>query len=43
MKKAVNDMDDKTFEAYMKYHFSICEREDLVGISNHTLDIFKKL
>lgn len=43
MKKAVDDMDDKTFEAYMKYHFSICERGDLVGISNHTLDIFKKL
>ncbi|HBH95540.1 MAG TPA: SAM-dependent methyltransferase [Ruminococcaceae bacterium] len=43
MQKTVDEMDDKTFEKYMKYHFSICEREDLVGISNHTLDIFRKL
>ncbi len=41
--KMLEEMDDKTFEAYMKYHFSICERQDLVGFSNHTLDIFKKL
>ncbi|MDR0906241.1 MAG: class I SAM-dependent methyltransferase [Oscillospiraceae bacterium] len=35
-------MDDATFELYLKYHFFICERADMVGISHHTLDIFRK-
>lgn len=43
MQRTIDEMDDETFEEYMKYHFSICEREDLVGFSNHTLDIFRKL
>ena len=25
------------------YHFAICERPDLVGASNHFLDVFRKL
>lgn len=43
MQRTIDEMDDGTFEIYMRYHFSVCEREDLVGASNHTLDIFKKL
>ncbi|MBD5082285.1 MAG: class I SAM-dependent methyltransferase [Ruminococcaceae bacterium] len=43
MQRTLEVMDDQTFETYMKYHFSICEREDLVGFSCHTLDIFRKL
>ena len=43
MQRTLEAMDDQTFETYMRYHFSICEREDLVGFSTHTLDIFKKL
>lgn len=43
VQRVLDEMDDKTFEAYLKYHFSICERGDLVGFSNHTLDIFRKL
>ena len=39
----VDEMDDETFLLYMKYHLSICERKDMVGASNHTLDIFKKI
>lgn len=42
IKDTVNAMDDETFELYLKYHFAICERCDLVGASNHTLDIFRK-
>lgn len=29
-------------EKYLKFLFAICEREDLVGISQHMLDIFRK-
>ena len=39
----VDEMDDETFLLYMKYHLSICERKDMVGASNHTLDIFRKI
>lgn len=37
----IDNMDDKTFEIYFRYHMSICERPDLVGASNHILDVFK--
>ena len=38
----INKMDDKTFETYIKYHLSICERLELLGASSHVLDIVKK-
>lgn len=38
----LNKMDNNTFEAYLKYHFSTCERMDLMGAAAHTLDILKK-
>ncbi len=42
MRDAIDAMDRETFETYLKYHFSICERPDLVGASNHFLDVFRK-
>lgn len=42
MREAIDNMDNDTFELYLKYHFATCEREDLVGITNHVVDIFKK-
>ncbi len=42
IKEAVDEMDDKTFEIYLKYHFSICERPDMAGATYHMLDIFRK-
>ena len=42
MRQAVDEMDDELFELYLKYHFAICERADLVGASHHILDIFRK-
>ena len=39
---AVDGMDDKAFEMYMKYHLCICERKDMVGASSHMLDVFRK-
>ncbi len=42
MRETVDQMDDKMYEFYLKYHFATCERTDMVGYSNHTLDIFRK-
>jgi ubiquinone/menaquinone biosynthesis C-methylase UbiE len=43
MRGTVDDMDDATYEWYLKYHFSICERPDMAGLTHHSLDIFRKL
>ncbi len=42
MKETVDQMDDKTYALYLKYHLSTCERPELMGYSHHTLDIFRK-
>ncbi|WHH58558.1 class I SAM-dependent methyltransferase [Petroclostridium sp. X23] len=42
MREAIDTMDNATFELYLKYHFSTCEREDLMGITSHAIDIFRK-
>ena len=39
---AVDEMDEKAYDMYTKYHFCICEREDMVGASSHMLDVFRK-
>ena len=38
----IDSMDDETFDKWMDYHFTICERQDLIGASHHTLDILQK-
>ena len=43
MRPVIDEMDDAFFELYLKYHFTICERPDMVGVSHHFLDIFRKL
>ena len=42
MRDTVEQMDAEVYELYLKYHFSICERPDMIGYSHHTLDIFRK-
>lgn len=42
MRQTIDEMDDELFELYLKYHFAICERADLVGASHHILDVFRK-
>ncbi len=42
MRDVVDSMDDEMFDLYLQYHFSICERPDLVGASHHMLDILRK-
>ena len=40
--QAVDEMDDEVFDIYLRYIFSVCERTDMVGATNHILDIFRK-
>lgn len=42
MRNTVENMDDRMYELYLKYHLAVCERPDMVGYSHHTLDIFRK-
>ncbi|MCL1820764.1 MAG: class I SAM-dependent methyltransferase [Oscillospiraceae bacterium] len=42
MREAVDSMDDATFELYLRYHLATCEREDMVGFTSHSLDIFRR-
>ncbi len=38
----IDNMDGETYAKWLEYHFATCERQDLVGASNHTLDILAK-
>ena len=38
----LNKMDEETFDTYLKYHLSTCERPELIGASSHVLDILRK-
>lgn len=42
MRAAVDEMEDELFQLYLRYHFSICERPDMVGATHHILDVFRK-
>ena len=42
MREYIDAMDDETFDKWMDFHFTICERQDLIGASHHTLDILQK-
>lgn len=42
MRDTVDQMDDAMYELYLKYHLTTCERQDMIGYSHHTLDIFRK-
>ena len=38
----VNNMDEETYNHYVNYHLSVCNRKDLIGYSGHILAIAKK-
>lgn len=42
MRECIDEMDDATFDVWMKYHFATCERQDLIGATNHSLDILRR-
>lgn len=41
MRETVDGMDENMFALYLKYHFSVCERDDMVGVTHHSLDVFR--
>ena len=41
-REMIDAMDDETFDKWLDFHFTICERGDLIGASHHTLDILQK-
>ncbi len=42
LRDAIDAMDDDAFALYLNYHFATCERADLLGITSHALDVFRK-
>lgn len=42
MREAITSMDEETFSRYLRYHYAICERPDMIGFTHHSLDIFRK-
>lgn len=38
----MDEMDDRTFEAFMAYQMKVCERKDLIGYSSHLLYVGEK-
>lgn len=42
MRSLIDAMDPETFSKWVEFHLATCERQDLIGASNHTLDILRK-
>jgi len=42
IRKVLNKMDNETFDIFIKYQKSICEKKELIGASSHILDILTK-
>lgn len=38
----LNKLDEESFNKFIEYHLTICERYDILGASAHTVDILKK-
>jgi len=43
IRESITDMDDTTFDLYLRFHYAVCERPDMVGMTHHSLDIFRKI
>ncbi len=43
IREAVDAMDDELYELFLRYTDFICERPDMVGVSHHLLDVFRKI
>lgn len=42
IRDTVDAMDDEMYARFLNYHDAICERPDMVGVSHHFLDVFRK-
>ncbi len=43
IRQTLNAMDEETYEMFIQYHLSTCERPELLGASAHTLDILRRV
>ena len=42
IRETVDAMDDAVYAVWLRYCLATCERQDMVGCSHHTIDIFRK-
>lgn len=42
MEAKINALDDEGYAQYLRYHYYICEKPELLGMSNHLLFIGEK-
>lgn len=42
LRPVLNAMDEETFDQFIQYHLTTCERPELLGASAHTVDILRK-
>lgn len=39
MRQELRTMDEETFQLFLKYHWSVCERKELLGAGAHVVDV----
>lgn len=42
LEEKINQLDEISYEQYIKYHFHVCEKKEMLGYSNHLLFVTKK-
>ena len=42
MRQILNAMDEETYDLFIQYHLATCERPELLGSCEHTVDILRK-
>lgn len=42
MANIINELDEESYTQYLRYHFYVCEKQELLGYSNHLLFVAKK-
>ena len=43
LREEIDKMDEHSFHLFLKYHFAVCERPDMLGYTCHSVDVFQKL
>jgi hypothetical protein len=38
----INELDDRNFAEYLRWHFYICEKKEFLGMTNHLLFVCEK-
>lgn len=41
MNNIIENLSEEEYKIFIKYHLATCERSDLIGVSNHVVDILK--